>query len=379
CLERSDWVVVCILGILKAGGAYVPIDPDYPEDRIGYMLEDSACKVLIDSDELSLYREELGSLSGENLPSVVGPKNLAYVIYTSGSTGKPKGVMVEHMGMLNHMLAMKEELDLDEESKIAQNASITFDISVWQLLNALITGGTTVIYDRPTILDPLRFLDKISNEDGITILQVVPTYLKVLLDELEKAPSSVLERLEYLLVTGETVTRTQLSRWFSRFPDKKVVNAYGPAEASDDATLHIMEGLPDRVNVPVGKPIRNLKTYITDSFGELCPIGVVGELCISGDGLARGYLNNPVLSSEKFVSNPYSEGDLMYRTGDLGRWLVDGTIEFMGRMDHQVKVRGHRIELGEIEGALQEHGPIGSSVVLAREVPDGSRELVAYV
>ena len=379
CLERTLEFIISVLGILKAGGAYVPVDPQYPQERIDYIKRDSNCKVMIDRDFLKAYAEFDGPAVLSNPVLQAGPDDLAYVIYTSGSTGQPKGVMIEHRGMLNHMYAMVDEMGLDQESRIAQNASITFDISVWQLLNALILGGTTVVYRHETVLDVPLFIGRVA-ADRIRILQVVPSYLKAMLDTMDEAEAYDLSALKYLLVTGETIGQPLLQRWFERFPDKKVVNAYGPAEASDDVTLYVMDKAPEGANVPVGKPIRNMKIYILDKSGKLCPVGIIGEIYVSGIGVGRAYLHQPEKSAQSFGVDPFQPGNIrMYRTGDLGRWLDDGNIEFAGRKDDQVKVRGYRIELGEIESVLQAHPDVQSAVVIAPANKSGERTLVAYV
>jgi amino acid adenylation domain-containing protein len=311
---------------------------------------------------------------------VGGPGNLAYVIYTSGSTGRPKGVLIEQAGMLNHLLAMKEELKLDEGSRIAQNASFTFDISVWQLLNALIVGGSTVLYSQDVILDPTLFIKRVTG-DRITILQVVPSYLKALMDMREEVDEECYGHLRYMLVTGEAVSQSLLKKWFSRFPNIRVVNAYGPAEAADDITLHVMDIAPSESNVPVGKPIRNMKIYILDNWGNPCPVGVEGEICTSGIGVGRCYLNDEKRSHERFVTDPFlpERGYRMYKTGDVGKWRQDGTVEFIGRKDNQVKIRGHRIELGEIENALLQYAGVEETVVIVHEDRSGDKSLVAYL
>jgi amino acid adenylation domain-containing protein len=365
-LERSEGMIIGILGALKSGGAYVPVDPAYPEDRIGYMIKDSGCKVVIDEAEMRRFAGEESRYDSRDIRLVRGPGDLAYVIYTSGSTGQPKGVLIEHAGMLNHLFAMKDQLGLDAKSKIAQNASITFDISVWQLLNALITGGTTIIYDRFTILDPSEFIRRLEY-DRITILQVVPSFLKAILDIEGKGMRRSLSSLKYLLVTGEAVSSTIMKKWFQLFPNIKAVNAYGPAEASDDVTLHVMSEAPPDGNVSIGKPIQNTRIYILDKLGKLCPAGVVGEIYVSGIGVGRGYLNDKEKSDYSFTIDPFiaEPGVRMYRTGDIGRWKADGNIEFIGRMDDQVKVRGYRIELSEIENALLWHPLIEEAAILA--------------
>ncbi|WP_394751354.1 non-ribosomal peptide synthetase, partial [Spongiimicrobium salis] len=326
CLERSDWVVVCILGILKAGGAYVPIDPDYPEDRIGYMLEDSACKVLIDSDELSLCREELDSLSGENLPSVIGPKNLAYVIYTSGSTGKPKGVMVEHRSV-NKLAIAPNYVSLSEDSCILSFSDFSFDGSIFDIFGTLLNGKKLVITPKKTFLD-FHEVNRVIEQHNVSIFFLTTALFNAMVD----SNLMKLSRVKDILFGGERVSLDHVAQFKLQYPHINLVHVYGPTEGTTFSSYKQVLTIDEELNtIPIGSPISNTRIYILGMGDSLCPIGVVGEICISGDGLARGYLNSPGLSSEKFVSNPYSEGDLMYRTGDLGRWLVDGTIEFMGR------------------------------------------------
>ncbi|MHA7060317.1 AMP-binding protein, partial [Aquimarina sp. M1] len=302
----------------------------------------------------------------------------AYIIYTSGSTGTPKGVMIEHLGMLNHMYSKIEGLEFNTESIVSQNSPFTFDISIWQLLTGLLVGARVVVYDQSVVLDPDDFLSKISL-DGITILEVVPSYLKSLLEVEEALERHYLGDLSYLLVTGEAVSSSLLDRWFIAYPSIPVVNAYGPTEASDDITVFIMDKAPGCSIVPVGKPIRNMQIYILDSQLRMCGKGVSGEICVSGVGVGRGYMNRPDLTSDKFIVNPLDSTQRLYRTGDIGRWLEGGILEFQGRIDDQVKIRGHRIELGEIEYQLQGKDGIDQAVVVAKALDSGSTELIAYI
>jgi amino acid adenylation domain-containing protein len=313
---------------------------------------------------------------------LANPHHLAYVIYTSGSTGKPKGVMVEHIGMMNHIRAKINDLHLSAESVVAQNAHHTFDISVWQFFTALIPGGKTVIYPNRLVLEVVRFINRII-QDRVTILEVVPSYLSVILETLEPGK---FRSLDYLIVTGEALKPDLVTRWFEKFPYIKMVNAYGPTEASDDITHHIMDKPPAAHQVPIGKPVQNFNIYIVDENMQLCPLRVKGEICVSGIGVGRGYLNNPELTKDKFLSSLpiFPSSHLpnflsLYRTGDLGSWLPDGTIEFFGRKDHQVKIRGFRIELGEIETQLETHSHVKEAVVVDREEKNGNKYLCAYL
>ncbi|WP_043706835.1 non-ribosomal peptide synthetase, partial [Tenacibaculum ovolyticum] len=392
CLERSFNMVVGILGILKAGGAYVPIKPDYPTSRIKHILEDINCAILVTDvtseniiDTTLIKNIEVIALDSEcaiyhnkrtePLTHNIDPNSLSYVIYTSGSTGTPKGALIEHKGLLNHLLLMNDTLTLDKNTTIAFTAPFTFDISVWQILSSLLVGGKTAIYKEKDLLDTTTFVNNLTSDD-VTILQLVPSYTASLLETTE---AGRLHKLKYFLVTGEAVTKDVLDRWFQAYPNVPVVNAYGPAEASDDVTLHIMTKSPKDGLVSIGKPVANMEIYIVNSHENLCPIGVIGELWVGGVGVGRGYLNLNQLTKEKFITNPFTGNGRVYKTGDLGRWLSDGTIEFVGRIDDQVKIRGHRIELGEIENALSSFSEVISCCVLAKEDGRSIKNLIGYV
>ncbi|UCH94419.1 MAG: amino acid adenylation domain-containing protein [Candidatus Aminicenantes bacterium] len=437
-MERSPLMADCIHGVWKAGGAYIPLDSQEPTNRIIGILEDSAAKVLLtreqylDSTLEQAYHGKIIPLEMEveTREMLTNPKpgpemnGLAYIIYTSGSTGKPKGAMIEHTGMMNHIQAKINDLQLNSNSIIAQNASHTFDISVWQFFTALTLGGRTVIYPDNVILEPHGFISRVKN-DGVTVLEVVPSYLSTML---ETVPPSALLSLKYLLVTGEEIKPHLVKKWFERFPAVKMVNAYGPTEASDDITHYIMDNAPGMERVPIGQPLQNLFITIVDNFMQLCPIGVKGEICVSGIGVGRGYLNNPELTAEKFLNGPRStrintkkpnkkflrggpgaprrgepkiakcfapyamryapcamlsppgrRRQKIYKTGDIGRWLPDGNIEFFGRKDYQVKIRGYRIEPGEIENRLNRHEKIKQAVVINNEDKPGNINLTAYL
>jgi amino acid adenylation domain-containing protein len=394
CIDRSPEMVIAILAIMKAGGAYLPIDPGYPEDRVAYMLNDSKAGIAISSSADKQKLENAGNvriisldeertiISGypvtalENLPV---PSQLAYVIYTSGSTGLPKGAMIEHAGMLNHLFAKVNDLRMNADTIVAFTAAFTFDISVWQMFAALLSGGHTIIYPTDTILEPGALMQAV-DQHQVTILEVVPSYLSAILATVKGV---TLQHLQYLLVTGETVPQQLLAEWFhhKNYRTIPVVNAYGPTEASDDITHHFMYETPEQSNVPLGKPIQNLHIHILDNSLQLCPLGVAGEICVSGIGVGRGYLNRAELTAEKFVKDPYSESGLvpMYRTGDLGKWLPDGTIVHLGRIDDQVKIRGYRIELGEIERVIEKSGMIKQVVVITKADQHQQQQLVGYV
>jgi amino acid adenylation domain-containing protein/non-ribosomal peptide synthase protein (TIGR01720 family) len=403
-LERSPGMVEAILAVWKACGAYIPLDSDDPSQRLLEILNDSHTRILITASEyvdsnLEKYYdgqvikldEQPGKTSGEDSgPDLkINMNNLSYVIYTSGSTGKPKGVMVEHIGMMNHIAAKVHDLQLTGESIVAQNASHTFDISVWQFFTALTLGGKIVILPDESVYDLDQFISRII-ECRVTVLEVVPSYLSVMLEFLD-SNSRRLKTLEYLLVTGEEIKPHLVKRWFETYPAIKMVNAYGPTEASDDITHYIMDKLPDMERIPIGKPLQNMNIYIVDNRLQLCPIGVKGEICVSGAGVGRGYLNTPERTAETFMEDSFVSSitngptnpnyslnhSTIYKTGDLGRWLANGNIEFFGRKDNQVKIRGFRIELGEIETQLSSHPDIEAVVVLVKEI--GDKHLCTYL
>ncbi len=397
-LERGAHMLTAILAVWKAGGAYIPLDTGYPARRIMQVLEDSETAVLVTEETYLRDRPDLeqglrdggaavffpgaagtGALSGENPGYPADMHGLAYVIYTSGSTGKPKGAMVEHIGMLNHLWAKKEDLDLDDTCRIAQNASHTFDISVWQFMVALLCGGQTFVYTNHWVMEPAPFMRRVA-ADGITVLEVVPSYLSVLLDVLEN-PGETVPPLRYLMVTGEEVKPHLVERWFRRCPGIPMVNAYGPTEASDDITHHLMTAPPRAGRVPIGRVLRNLTIYIVDPGMNWCPVGITGEIWVSGVGVGRGYLNDRARTAEVFMDDPFagSPGVRLYKTGDLGCRLPDGSIAFFGRKDYQVKIRGFRIELGEIENALTGHPAVKEAVVVDREEDGGDKYLCGYV
>jgi len=414
-MERSPLMMISILAVWKAGGAYIPLDTDYPLQRLTGILNDSQTRVLIanpdeldqelvsklkksyDGSIIEVHRSDLDlprpftllhdNESEDNKfntnPAVELPMpSLAYVIYTSGSTGKPKGAMVEHIGMMNHMQAKINTLSINATSVIAQNASHTFDISVWQFFAALLGGGKTVIYPETMVLDPTRLIDSMKI-DLLTILEVVPSYLSVLLDTFDHIADTAIPSLQFLLVTGEEVKPHLVDRWFSRFSHIPMVNAYGPTEASDDITHHIMREkcAPGTQRIPIGKSIQNLNIYIVDQYQKLCPVGVSGEIWVSGVGVGRGYLQDEERTRQAFMEDPFAPqpGIRLYKTGDLGRWRPDGSIDFFGRIDFQVKIRGFRIELGEIENTLLKYPSINEAVVLDREDSDKKKYLCAYI
>ncbi|MGD2090547.1 MAG: AMP-binding protein, partial [Candidatus Aminicenantes bacterium] len=324
----------------------------------------------------------------KNLASTNQSSDLAYIIYTSGSTGEPKGAMVHHLGMINHLFAKINDLAIRPDDIIAQTASICFDISVWQFLSALLVGAHPLIMDKEIILDPLRFLGRLQKEK-VTILETVPSLLTVFLQVVKDEKDKDLKHLRWMILTGEVLGVPLVREWFGYFPGIKLVNAYGPTEASDDVTHYFIKEMPaeNRVTIPIGKPVQNTHIYIMDKHSGLCPVGVRGEICVAGIGVGKGYLKDPGKTKKSFVANPLAAeiGDkdyaTMYKTGDLGCYRGDGHIEIFGRIDDQVKIKGNRIELGEIENCLLNYDGIKESLVLARESngQKGDKYLCAYV
>lgn len=395
-LIRTPAMIVSMLAVWNAGGAYIPLDVNYPVKRIIGILNDSRAAVLLTHSRHinSIFREEYqGSIINvdseeyeetgyrgvSNSDLALCVNDLAYVIYTSGSTGHPKGVMVEHTGMVNHIQAKINDLQISENSIVVQNASHTFDISVWQFFTALTLGGRTIIYTEELVLDLDRFLAQLI-KDRVTILEVVPSYLSVMLDMLALKFLNF-RFLKYLLVTGEVLRPNLVNSWFEKYPGIKIVNAYGPTEASDDITHYVMDKAVDVEQIPIGRPLQNINIYIVDNNMNLCPIGVKGEICVSGICVGRGYLYDDERTMRVFLKDPFKKDKelRLYKTGDLGYWLPGGTIEFLGRKDYQVKIRGFRIELGEIEAVLSKHASIKEVVVIDKEDEQGNNYLCAYI
>ncbi|MCU0285927.1 MAG: amino acid adenylation domain-containing protein [Acidobacteria bacterium] len=398
-LERSFQLLNAIIGIFKARAVYLPLEINSPAERISYVLDQSQCfLILIEQENLPhltdmTFNQEAGrgreiitlellSKNGEgssNLSLESSPQDLAYVIYTSGSTGIPKGVMIEHQGMLNHLYSKIYGLHITGSDIIAQNASHCFDISIWQFLASLPVGGVTAIYANKIIMEPALFMNQLV-KNCVTIFELVPSYLSIIL-EIPGINAPDFRVLRWLIVTGEELKLEPVTRWFERFPGIKMVNAYGPTEASDDITHFIIDKAPEIDRIPIGKPLANLNIYIVDSCMQLSPICVKGEICVSGVGVGRGYLYDDKRTREAFIEDPFApgKGQRLYKTGDIGCWLPDGNILFFGRKDHQVKIRGFRIELGEIERRLAEHPQVKEAIVLDKEDEKGNKFLYAYM
>ncbi len=387
--QRSDWAIVAMLGILKAGAAFVPIDDAYPKERKSFIIQDTGLKALIvQSDNLfdvvvggynvSVFAIDLqlktlqGDPAEPHNAANINPKDLAYVIYTSGSTGNPKGVMVEHRGIANTILSQIETFGITESDRCQQFFSLSFDASVLEIFTALLSGAALQIIDDETKSTPDKYIQYLRNHN-ITIAALPPAYLN------ELNPSD-LSGLKTLITGGDSAAPEKINE-FLAFGN--YCNSYGPTETSICATVYRVERGEkiQHTNIPLGRPVSNARIYLTDDAGNLVPKGAVGELCVGGAGLARGYLNNETMTDLKFIANPFEveTGNRLYKTGDLARWLPDNTLEFLGRKDDQVKIRGRRIEPGEIENALYTAKEVKDCAVVARPDQSGNLALVAYV
>ena len=398
--DRNIDFLTAMLAVFKAGGAYLPFNPDHPVERIQQVLSQSQVPLLLveqkwesmispiveglETKPQLLYLKDLDRVEGmtENLPIRCTPDSLAYVIYTSGSTGTPKGAMLEHRGMLNHLYAKISDLELTEKDIVAQTATQTFDISIWQFLVALLVGSKVEIIPTEIVADPAQLVSLVEHRE-ISILEIVPSLLRMILQQIEdggKPPK--LYGLRWLLLTGEVLSPQLCRQWLEYYPSIPMLNAYGPTECSDDVTHYLIDSspAPEVLNLPIGRPIANTQLYILDRQLQPLPIGVAGELYVGGAGVGRGYLNAPELTQQAFMPSPLSRSadERLYKTGDRARYLPDGNIEFLGRIDYQVKIRGFRIELGEIEAVLHQHPQVREATVIAREDRLGNQYLAAY-
>jgi len=389
CVERSIGMIVGILGILKAGGAYVPIDPEYPAERIVFMLEDiggnwvvaqgagrSALAVAGDRELVDL--DDSPAISQEptvRVPRSLRPDHLAYMIYTSGSTGRPKGVLVEHGGVVNRLLWAQDYFGLSTADVVLQKTTYGFDVSVWELLWPLMVGSK-LVFARPGGQGDSEYLRGVIESSRVTMIHFVPSMLEAFVKDIELGDCAGLQKI---LCSGEALRPGMVRACQERLPQAKLYNLYGPTEATVDVSCwSVPEGRSHTGVVPIGQPVANTQLYIVDGNGRPVPVGVPGELWIGGVQVARGYWNRVDLTGERFASNPFGEGRV-YKTGDIGRWQTDGTIEYLGRKDEQVKVRGYRIELGEIESVLGGCAGVRQCVVMAKEDVAGNKRLVGYV
>jgi amino acid adenylation domain-containing protein len=373
-LERSLEMVISLLGILKAGAAYVPLDPDTPQERLAFMLADADVQVLLSE---STEWEKIAGYSREKPVDVISGDNAAYVIYTSGSTGKPKGVINTHAAIHNRLRWMQDAYQLTAADRVLQKTPYSFDVSVWEFFWPLLTGARLVLA-RPGGHRDSAYLVELIKQEKITTLHFVPPMLQVFLAEDGVETCATLRRV---ICSGEALSRELQDLFFTRLDHVELHNLYGPTEAAVDVTAWACDPDGNQQSVPIGRPIANTQIYLLDQYQHPVPAGVPGELYLGGVQLARGYHLRPALTAERFVPDPFSgvPGARLYRTGDLARYLSDGTIEYLGRADFQVKVRGFRIELGDIEAALAAHPAIRETVVLAREDVPGKKQLVAYL
>lgn len=392
--ERGLDFLTMMIGVLKAGAAFQPLDVNHPPRRLAELLTLSAAPLLLVAGDGSALADRVLAMTA-NPPACLDarqcalrgdataphaastPASLAYVIFTSGSTGKPKGAMVEQRGMLNNIYGKLPAIGLCEHDRLAQTASPAFDISVWQFLGAPLTGATVHILPDAVTHDPERLMQAIDDE-RITLLEVVPSMLRAMLTDGQSAPD--LSSLRWLMSIGEALPPVLCQRWLQRYPGVPLMNLYGPAECADNIAFHPVHAAPpdECVHMPVGRPTANNQLFVLDPAMRMLPIGVPGEICTSGAGVGRGYLNDPERTAAVFTPHPFEPGARFYRTGDLGRYRADGAIEFLGRRDQQVKVQGHRIELGEIESRLMQHEAVAMAAVLALPAADGGQRLVAY-
>ncbi|MDH5548219.1 MAG: amino acid adenylation domain-containing protein, partial [Gammaproteobacteria bacterium] len=388
CMERSFDMVVALLGILKAGGAYVPLDPEYPTARLQFILQDTQAPLLLTQQHLlttlpalavdpvcvDTLWPQIRDASVVVLPTPA-PDNLAYVLYTSGSTGQPKGVAISHAGLRNRLLWMQDHFRLRPHDRVLQKTPFSFDVSGWEFFWPLITGACLVVA-RPDGHKDSAYLSHIIDQQRITTIHFVPSMLQVFLEQL---PADSATSLQRIICSGEALTPA-LQQRCQTLLSADLHNLYGPTEASIDVTAWNCSAQADPLRVPIGKPIANTQTYILDSYLNPLPVGVPGELYLGGIGLARAYINRPGLTAQAFIPHPFgNQGERLYKTGDRARYLEDGNIEYLGRIDHQVKLRGLRIELGEIEAALCLHPAISEAAVLLREDRPGLTQLAAYI
>ncbi|EKE47661.1 Fengycin non-ribosomal peptide synthetase FenC, partial [Bacillus velezensis M27] len=392
--ERSPEMVVSVLAVLKAGGAYVPLDPEYPEDRLRYMLEDSGACLLLAQPGLSVsgfsgetLEVSLSSLTSETETGAVSDEadadSLAYIIYTSGSTGTPKGVAVEHRQASAFLSGMQGQFPLTEEDIIVLKSSFSFDASIWQLFWWTISGASVYLLPAGWEKDPVRMIEAFASEK-VTTAHFIPAMVNSFLDALETEPAETRARLGRTLTRvfagGEALSPLTAARFADLLPETMLIHGYGPTEATVDAAFYVCDRKQDsgRTRLPIGKPVPGARLYVLDSGGAIQPAGVAGELYIAGTGVARGYLNRPELTEERFVDDPFYPGERMYQTGDIARWTEDGLVEWLGRSDGQVKVRGYRIEPGEIEAAIRRIDGIREAAVTAR-TEEGETALYAYI
>jgi amino acid adenylation domain-containing protein len=397
CLDRAPEMLVGILAILKAAGAYVPLDPNYPDERLDTIISEAQPRVLLTNRQMSSrfpghngpvvfldsdFTSEVGE-DKDNLGIEMSPDHLAYVIFTSGSTGKPKGVLISHRSLVNHSTAMARYYDLRPEDRVLQFASFSFDVAAEEIFPTWLSGAAIVPWRQTVGVPSVKsFLDFVEQQE-ITVLNLPAPYWHEWVSELEQV--GVPPKVRLVVVGSEKVSAEKFSIWQKQIGDRvRLCNAYGPTEATITATVYEPSGNFHGSTtdcMPIGRPIDNTEAYVLDEHVNLVPIGEPGELYIGGDCLARGYLDRPDLTAERFIANPFCNeaGGRIYKTGDLARYSRDGNLEYLGRIDNQVKLRGFRIELGEVEAVIKQYAGVKDGVVIMREDTPGNKRLVAYV
>lgn len=389
CIERSPLMTIAILGILKAGGAYVPLDAAYPVERLTFMLEDVKCPILLTQTHLSNQLpvddikqviniesewENISQYSSDNLLTQVTPDNLAYIIYTSGSTGTPKGTEIPHRSLIGFMFGV-DYIKLDADNIWLQHSSVSWDMLTWELWPSLVCGGRCVLF--PDNIPTPENLSRVIKEQGVNILFLTTALFNLIIDTMPEGLSGI----KQLLFGGESVSVPHVHRALKLLPETQILHGYGPSECTAITSCYRLPKQLDEniASIPIGKPIGDRKIYLLDRNLRRVPVGVPGEVYIGGKSVARGYLNQSMLTHEKFIDNPFVDGDTLYKTGDLVRRLSDENLEFLGRIDNQVKIRGFRIELGEIETVLTNYSEIREAIVTIREDQPGDKSLVAYI
>jgi amino acid adenylation domain-containing protein len=376
-IERSLELVIGILGILKAGGAYLPLDPSYPPERLQFMIDDAKPTVILTAEGLSAT--DYTDRSDPDLIRRFDPRHLCYLIYTSGSTGRPKGVAISNRSLINHCLAVSAAYGLTEDDRVLQFASISFDVAAEEIFSALLSGAS-IFLPSERVIDSAGMVRMIEDEK-LTVLNLPAPLWHSWVRELAATGGSVPPCLRLLVVGSEKVSLEAFAAWRDFAPGTRLINAYGTSETTITSTLYEPEANVVGASLPIGRPIANTRVYVLDHRLEPVPTGLPGELYIGGTGVARGYYVRPGLTAERFIPDPFSldAGARMYRTGDRARLLSTGDLEFLGRSDQQLKMRGYRIEPGEIESALKRHPAVDEALVLAREDSAGDKQLVAYV
>lgn len=372
-LERSADYMIYLLGVLKTRACCAPINVNIPIEKLAHITQNTT--YVITEKELEKFNREKETYSKENLAETYNIEDLAYIVYTSGSTGVPKGCMLQHKGIVNHIYSKIDLLNLHADTVICHTSKMYFVGGIWQLWTPLFLGGKVIL----STMDELQNIPSLIDtaiQNKVEVLEVIPSQLNALfaIQEEEK-----LKAFRKIILTGEKLTVSYVNKFFDIHPTIELVNTYGQSECSDVTTYYEMNSKIAQGKILIGKPIRNTKMYVLDKNQELCPIGVVGELCTSGLGVSPGYLNQPELTAKSFVKNPFNSQERLYKTGDLGRWLPDGNLEILGRKDHQISIRGYRIEMGEIESTLQKYESVRRAVVQAKEMQEGETLLIAYL